>query len=224
MTREDGTKYNLYWATSNLSEDGLCPHPEDYGDYYAWGETEPHYTKGHSQDNPCNDWRVIDNITMSGYSFTYYKWGYGVGNIIGYTKYNTDSSYGEVDNNLELDRGDDPDDTTIDDVARAVLGGKWRMPTDAEWKELLAKCTWTTQNGVNGCKVTGPNGNTIFLPATGFRMDTNIYYVGSWGCYWSSSLNAKDPAQAYNINFNSDISATQCWLRYVGYSVRPVTE
>ena len=75
MTREDGTTYNLYWATSNLGEDGLCPNPEDFGDYYAWGETVPRYLKGHSQDSPCSDWRITDGLWE--YDWPYYKWNGG---------------------------------------------------------------------------------------------------------------------------------------------------
>ena len=87
LTREDGTTYRLYWATSNLCEDGLCPNPEDYGDYFAWGETEPHYATGHSLDNPCNNWRTIEGKAMTGYDWASYKWGDGKYNNIKFSRY-----------------------------------------------------------------------------------------------------------------------------------------
>ena len=124
-----GTK----WANMNVA----ASTPEEYGGYYAWGETE-------EKDN---------------YSWSTYKWCRGSYDT--QTKYCTDSSYGTVDNKTVLD----PED----DVAHVKWGGTWRMPTLDEQKELLNKCTWnwTTQNGVNGYKGTGPNGNSIFLPAAG---------------------------------------------------------
>lgn len=70
MTREDGSTYKLYWAETNLCESGLCQRPEDLGDYYAWEETQPYYAAGHSQDNPCTDWRSGKN----GYYWNSYKW------------------------------------------------------------------------------------------------------------------------------------------------------
>lgn len=70
MTREDGSTYKLYWAETNLCEIGLCQRPEDLGDYYAWEETQPYYEAGHSQDNPCTDWKSGKN----GYYWNSYKW------------------------------------------------------------------------------------------------------------------------------------------------------
>lgn len=75
-----------------------------------------------------------------------------------------------------------------DDAARVILGGSWRMPTKAEQDELREKCTWTwtSLNGVNGYKVTGSNGNSIFLPAAGYRNNDSLNGVGTYGNYWSS--------------------------------------
>jgi hypothetical protein len=112
-----------------------------------------------------------------------------------------------------------------DDAARANWGGSWRMPTDAEWTELRDNCTWewTTQNGVNGRKVTSKkNGNSIFLPAAAFRYDTSIGFVGSYGRYWSSSLNTDRPFRAWSVNFNSGLVLGGDEDRYYGHSVRPV--
>ena len=104
-------------------------------------------------------------------------------------------------------------------------GGTWRMPTDAEWTELRTNCTWTwtTQNGVNGRLVTASNGNSIFLPAAGFRYDTSLSNVGSRGYYWSSSLNTEYPSLAWYLNFNSsNVGRGYDSYRCLGQSVRPV--
>ncbi|MBR3076094.1 MAG: hypothetical protein IKH11_10140, partial [Bacteroidales bacterium] len=113
------------------------------------------------------------------YDWSTYKWCNG--SFITQTKYNTNSSYGTVDNKTVLD----PED----DAAHVNWGGSWRMPTAEESDELITKCTWTwtTQNGVNGRLVTGPNGKSIFLPAAGLRYDTYLGSAGSNGYYWSSS-------------------------------------
>ena len=214
---------NIKWASLNLG----ASKEYEYGDYYAWGETEPHYAKGHSQDNPCKDWRVIDGKKMTGYDWDSYKWR--TGPDFTFTKYNTISYSGNVDNNLELDRGDDPGDTTIDDVARAKLGGKWRMPTVAEWTELRTKCTWTwiTQNGVKGYKVTGPNGNSIFLPAAGARRTIYLQDTGTSCRFWSSSLVEGNPVCAWAVSFQFHLDYNFCKIdtsRECGFPIRPVTE
>lgn len=184
---------SVKWATCNLG----AAKPEDYGDYYAWGETEP----------------------KENYSWSTYKWCNGSSSTL--TKYNTESSYGTVDNKTVLDQEDD--------VASVKLGGKWRMPTDAEWKELMTKCTWTwTTNyngtGVSGRIVTAPNGNSIFLPAAGFRYDADLDYAGSAGYYWSSSLYTGSPYRAWYVYFFSGGVSRFGYDRYRGQSVRPVSE
>lgn len=220
MTRRDGTTYNLYWAKSNLSTGGLCANPWDYGDYYAWGETEP-------------------NI-KSEYDRLSYKWFSGPVNKPTVLKYNYMSSYGVVDNIRVLQRGEKPGET-IDDAARAKLGGKWRMPTFDEWKALESKCKWTwiknyKGTGVNGYVVTSSNGNSIFLPAAGRRQGVNLYYAGSYGSYWSSSLGSPSfphepyspqfsPTSAQSINFSSEgVYLYDIIERSFGFSVRPVIE
>ncbi len=167
--------------------------PEGYGDYFAWGETSP-------KDN---------------YEWSTYK--YCNGSYTTLTKYNTDSYYGMVDNKTTLDLSDD--------AARVNWGGKWRMPTKAEQDELRNNCTWTwtTQNGINGCKVTSKtNGNSIFLPAAGYRDGTSVYYVGSYGYYWSSSLDESYPSSAYYVDFASGYVDWSYRNRYSGRTVRAV--
>ncbi|MBQ7254325.1 MAG: hypothetical protein IJS30_06605 [Bacteroidales bacterium] len=199
-----GLTSGLKWASCNVGANA----PEEYGDYFAWGETEPYYS---SQD-PLT-W---NDSKSAGYNWASYKWCNGSYSTL--TKYNYSSSYGTVDNEYIL--------VPEDDAAAANWGGSWRMPTDAEWTELRTECTWTwtTQNGVNGRLVTGPNGNSIFLPAAGNRNNTDLDYAGSSGYYWSSSLSTDDPGRAYFVYFNSVGVRRLGSNRYFGFSVRPVTE
>lgn len=200
MTRTDGTTYKLYWAKSNLSDKGLCTNPEDYGDYYAWGETEP----------------------KESYSWSTYK--FGTSSLGPFSKYNTIGSYGSygpVDNKTVLE----PED----DVAHVKLGGKWRMPTKAEWTELMAKCTWTwvtnyNGSGINGRLVQATNGNSIFLPAAGFQYDSGLGDAGYFGDYWSSSLDTGSPYRAWSVSFYCEDVNRGTDHRYYGQSVRPVSE
>ena len=101
------------------------------------------------------------------------------------------------------------------------------MPTDEEWTELRENCTWTwtTQGGVNGRLVTSnSNGNSIFLPAAGDRLGTSLICTGSYGRYWSSSLRTRSPYGAWSVYFSSGLVSRYYDFRYVGDSVRPVTE
>ena len=180
---------SVKWATMNVGASS----PEDYGDYFAWGETEP---------KDVYDWST-------------YKWCNG--SYTSLTKYNTSSSYGTVDNKTTLELSDD--------AARANWGGSWRMPTDAELTELREQCTWswTTQNGVNGYKVTSKsNGNSIFLPAAGYRNGSALYEAGSNGICWSSSLDTDSPNLAWGVYFDSGGVSGLNGYRIDGFSVRPV--
>lgn len=113
------------------------------------------------------------------------------------------------------------------DVAHVKWGGSWRMPTLDEIKELCNNCSWqwTEVNGIKGQKVTGPNGNSIFLPAAGGRDGTGVGSRGSYGYYWSGSL-----YEYYSyycpcyLVFNSDRHDWVNYLRTFGLTVRPVTE
>ncbi len=189
-----GLPSGLKWASCNLG----ASNPADKGDYYAWGETE----------------------TKSDYSWSTYK--FGTSSSGPFSKYNTKSSYGTVDNRSKLTLGDD--------AAHVKLGGSWRMPTSAEWYELMTKCTWTWTNNFNGTKVKGiivtaTNGKSIFLPAAGDRNHTSHYYDGSRGYYWSSSLYTNDPNSALHMFFTSnDISTNNYLYRDYGLSIRPVSE
>lgn len=119
------------------------------------------------------------------------------------------------------------------DVARATWGATWRLPTDEEMLELIDNCTWTwtTQDGHDGYKVTGQNGNSIFLPAAGYHDGKSHDKVGIYGNYWCSTPNESNIKLAYGLDFNSSeqdfhTSAYDmgCFNRYCGFSVRPVVE
>ena len=118
--------------------------------------------------------------------------------------------------------------TSGHDTARENWGGSWRMPTDAEFEELCdeTKCdwTWTSQGGHEGYKVTGPNGNSIFLPAAGWRDGTYTYDEGKNGYYWSSTLSSSDSYCARGRYFNSSGHYTIYFSRRDGQSIRPVTD
>lgn len=201
---------SVKWASFNLG----ASKPEEYGDYYAWGEIEPYYEPGYAQsDSP-----VWKKGKEDGYYLQSYKWAKGTSETL--TKYCTNSSFGYngyTDGKTLLD----PED----DAAQSNLGGNWRMPTDEELKELLNKCTWkrTSMNGIDGRLVTGPNGNSIFFPTAGYWYSTVLYDIGSTGIYWSSSLHYGTPINAYHITIGtSDVGALGNYPRISGFSIRPV--
>ncbi|MGN0186326.1 MAG: hypothetical protein ACI392_01085 [Paludibacteraceae bacterium] len=184
-----GTK----WATCNVG----ATKPEEYGNYYAWGETTP---------KDYYDWST-------------YKYGSDYDEL---TKYCTDSDYGK-DGFADYKTVLDPED----DAARANWGGAWRMPTDSEWAELRENCEWTWTSdyqgtGIAGRIVTGPNGNSIFLPAAGYRSLDDLGNAGGDGGYWSSSLYAGLPFSAWGVSFGSGDVGRGSSGRFYGRSVRPV--
>lgn len=167
---------SVKWATCNVG----ASKPEDYGNYYAWGETS------------------------------------------------TKSKYSENNSKTYVEQMSDIKGNSHYDAARANWGGTWRLPTRAELEELKNKCTWTwtAQNGVKGCKVTGPNGNSIFLPAAGYRYWSSLSDAGDIGYYWSSTPRDyyDDVRKAYNL-YCYDGSVGVCYGdRFVGQPVRPITE
>lgn len=121
--------------------------------------------------------------------------------------------------------GSDGNLTAAYDAATANWGDNWRMPTSDEMQELIDKCTWewTAVNGVNGRLVTGPNGNSIFLPAAGYRYNTSLYRAGSIGDYWSATPYSSSYI-AYYLLFNSDDYDWYGDSRDYGQAVRPVSE
>ena len=128
--------------------------------------------------------------------------------------------------------------TSGHDAANENWGGRWRMPTEAECKELVDKCKWSwiQKDYYSGYNVTGPNGNSIFLPANGWRGGDGAQLVGKHGSYWSSTLiphNKQDYSKyfsegngAYSLTFDDGTLGIggDCSYRKFGRSVRPVTE
>lgn len=144
----------------------------------------------------------------STYSWDTYKWGYNL------------SKYNYSDGKTTLD--------AEDDAATVNWGAPCRMPDSSDFQELYDKCDWSWKsnyNGASGYLVTGPNGNTIFLRASGGRNDDGLYYHGSRGLYWSRSLFSGNTGCARNLDFYSgDVYPTYVNYRYNGFSVRPVAE
>ena len=187
-----GLPSGTLWAICNIG----ATSPEDYGDYFAWGETEPKEV----------------------YSWATYKWCNGATyNTL--TKYCPNSDYGAngfVDNKTELD--------PTDDAAYVNWGPSWRMPTMGQQEELCEECTWqwTTLNGVNGYMITGSNGKTIFMPAAGYRWNDSLDDAGSYGCYWSRTLYSSSPYYAYSLYFDSGYVYWFYDYRNSGFPVRAV--
>ena len=202
----------LKWATMNVG----ASKPEEYGDYFAWGET----------------------AAKADYSWATYKWMQsGQSNWKYITKYtfadgqkegiwyNGDTFVGDGKTSLEY----------ADDAARQIWKGTWRIPTDAEWTALRdeANFKWTWTDDYNGSGIAGQIvtsnvegyvGNTIFLPAAGGRDGTSLLLAGSDGYYWSSSLleGSSDPARG--VYFGSGGVFRRSYYRYFGFSLRPVSE
>ena len=191
---------SVKWASCNLG----ASKPTEYGGYYQWAGT-----KDVSDTGIYLDW---DNC----------PYHTGTDMYSGWTKYNTIESFGTIDNKTVLE--------AMDDAATVALGGKWCIPTDEEWTELLtvSKCswTWTTIDGVNGFKVqskiSGYTDNWIFLPAAGYRGYDVLGSVGSGCCYWSSSLYTDYPSCAFLIADYLSHGEMGYIYRYRGLSVRPV--
>ena len=188
------------WANMNVGAEKT----EDYGLFFAWGETV-----GYGSD--VSDGR--------GFSWGWYKWSrYDSRDYM--TKYTPYSYYGSgpVDYKSELDMEDD--------AAYINWGGEWRMPTFTEIKELIDNTTQTlvSQNGVSGQLFTSKiNGNSIFLPASGIRQDNRILAQGTEGIYWSRNLSVNNYDSGGVLNFTSTSVSTNGFPRCDGIVVRPVT-
>ena len=166
--------------------------PEDYGDYFAWAETSP----------------------KSKYSSSNYKYpatSYSDGITI-YKRYDTTPG-GDGKTVLLAE----------DDAATVNLGNGWRTPKSKEFKELRENCTWTwtTQGGVSGMRVTGPNGKSIFLPAGGWYENSTLNSKGSYGSYWTAS---GDGGTASAVDFINNDKSAALVPRSEGRSVRPVKD
>ena len=187
-----GLPSGLLWATCNVGAES----PEDYGDYFAWGET----------------------TTKDTYDWSTYQYCMGDWNTL--TKYCSYSDYGYngfEDNLTTL--------LPEDDAATANWGNGWRMPTQEEWQELFDNTTsmWTTMNDVNGRLFTATNGNTLFLPAAG-NIENTFQDESIYGRYYSRSLYVDFPRLAWGFWVGSDDYGISMGDRCIGVSVRAVRE
>lgn len=186
-----GLPSGTLWAICNVG----ATSPEDYGNYYAWGETS------------------IKSI----YNWNNYKYCNGDYNKL--TKYCNNSAYGNngfTDNLTKLQANDD--------AATINWGKDWCMPTKEEWQELFdnTTCIWTTRHGVNGRLFTATNGNSLFLPAAGYQWYEEPYSVSNIGHYWSSSLNTDESNASWRFMLTSDEYGIIDAPRFSGFSVRAV--
>ena len=196
-----GLPSGTLWATYNVG----ATKPTEFGNYFAWGETEP---------KDVYDWNTYKYAKVSLTEDVLQKW-----QLDTLTKYNTGKEYpGTID-----------DFTTLlpeDDAATANWGGEWRMPTNEELKELTENCefNWTEINGVSGTKFTAKNGNFVFFPAAGYRYNSRIINsVGINGVYWSSSLFEEEDDDAYRFMLSTKSGYSFAPIeRRNGLSVRPV--
>ena len=180
-----GLSSGILWSDINVG----AQTSDDYGNYYAWGETE----------------------TKDSYSFDNYVY-----KVDGATDMNVQESYIEIGTDIQ---------GTAYDVAHVKWGGKWRMPTEKEMWELINNCTWTWKD--NGFLITGPNGNTIFLPATGYFNGSSVYSDYTQARYWTSDVNVyKDSyhawARALSFVKSSGEHFMGSYVRSLGCAIRPV--
>lgn len=186
------------WGSFNLG----AINPEDTGYYYPWGYTAP---------------EAISHLDFIFFTLDSYKWYYSPDRTL--TKYCSNAAYGRngySDNKTILDKEDD--------AAYVNLGSQWRIPTQADFKMLQEKCFWEWQtiNGVNGYKVTGSNGNSIFLPAVGYGYSTEFRDYGNLGHCWSSSLKTEYPYNAYALKYGSSVIEIESMSRSFLMPIRPV--
>ena len=189
-----GLPSGTLWATCNIGANS----PEEYGDYFAWGETE----------------------TKENYDWSTYK--YCNGSQYTLTKYCSQSDFGYnsfTDNITEL--------LPEDDAATENWGNEWQMPSFAQFEELISSnyttTTWTYTPHGYGRKITSrSNGKSIFLPAAGYNIESNLSYAGTDGYYWSRSQWKLTTSLSYNLNFYSGKIYVARYYRCSGMPIRPV--
>ena len=186
-----GLPSGIKWATCNVG----ATKPEEYGGYYAWGETEEKVN----------------------YDWSSYKWCNG--NAYSMTKYCTDNNYGAVDNSSILDLEDDVAHLKWGGSWRMPTGSELEeLYENCDWQ-------WTTFNDVYGYLGKGPNGNCIFLPAAGSYSYISIDGMGCYGIYWASLLDDDSNNGAWALYFGADDwDFDENNYRYNGRSIRPVCE
>ena len=194
---------SVKWAKCNVGASSET----DYGVFFQWGETS-----GISGS-------LLGKYSDENYSLASYTHCNGSETTL--TKYNNDNSYGTVDNKTTLE--------SIDDAATQIMGDEWRMPTYAEFYELIDNTTnkWFANyngTGVSGRKFTSKTNTSkyIFIPAAGNCSNGSVENVGRAGFVWSSSLYTSYSGSAWYLIFPSDNCEMRYYDRYNGWSVRGV--
>ncbi|MBO7255797.1 MAG: hypothetical protein J6V04_00535, partial [Bacteroidales bacterium] len=230
--------YGYCWSSTPYESDdnfacALWGESSDHNvdcDFRYFGKSVRPVLGNQNESNKINGYEYIDLGLPSGLKWAtcnvgassaeeygdYYAWG-EIETKIDYTTDNS-KTYGRWINDIS--------GNSTFDVARAKWGGSWRLPTKEEFSELRQKCKWqwTSQKGKKGYKVTGPNGNSIFLPAAGSRYEFSLYNAGEYGNYWSSAPRGNNVYTAYDLYFNSSRRNVDWDNREDGHSVRPVSE
>lgn len=172
------------WATYNVGAGS----PDEFGYYYAWGETEPK-----------DEYIDINSLTHRK-DVTWLR------------------SHGIIDEEGNL--------TPEHDIATLMWGKPWRMPTDEEYEELLEYCPFefTAYNGVNGYLATGPNNQTIFLVAAGFKQGAEAEYIGDYGDYWSATVVPELIGASCSLGYSSKSIGRRRYARFAGRTIRPVLD
>ena len=193
-----GLPSGTLWAACNIG----ATTPMDYGDFFAWGETEPSSHYGCDNYRYCNGCEYNDNL-----------------NLITLTKYcnHADFGYEGFTDHLAMLLPED-------DAATIHWGAPWHMPSKEDWEELLDNTTgtMTTLDEVNGLLLTAPNGATLFFPAAGFSTEDRVWYPGYYGSYWTSVLNKEEPDGAWGFVFTSEDGLMGTSFRFCGRSIRAV--
>jgi len=202
------------WATCNIGTEKA----EGYGDYFSWGGTEriPGTVFYQQKKKHSKRMKVYRGFIGFNIIYNFYK----DGDCRKITKYCSSSEYGNEDYTDSLSSLE-----CIDDAASVLWGDDWCIPTSEQWRELVEQCTWmhVWRGELDGYEVTGANGQSIFLPKSGYRHGFGYLYVPAEGCYWSSSLNTKDPRTAFSIYFDSEKIDFDCLTyRHYGLTIRPV--
>ena len=216
---------SVKWATCNLGASS----PEEYGDYYAWGEINPKVTgftplnyKWFQLLSRANNGDEYDSLILKvlKYSCGPRQKSYAEDDLLMVRLYETELDELGFDNTLCLQQEDD--------AARLRLGLGWRIPTDEEWNELIEECDWSFEiiNGVHGCKVLSKTTHqSIFLPFAGFGSGDGIVGLGVYGDFWASTCDSNRPFSAKSISCDQSGAISHAgWYRYRGLSIRPVSE